>query len=445
MNKFALLLALFLSQGLLSCCDKGNTTTPTTKQYTALPLEDGAYADMYNSLGTTDALPIRGRLVNEKAAIDPYDTDPEDQMSQDEIEDTDMVLTLAGNGNTVEIGTVTTDDEGYVDTAVDVSGLGLSAGEYTLEVHVDEQLAGLATVTLLDPQHTGTLIRSDVDLTYLNTQFTSTLDKIQLLEEEPKDRKTLPAMEIVYPGLRAGSDGLQNRSLVFLSGSPKFFKRVLEGKMVLDKVEQNGLVLKPYKDITVSNLFGFDFDEIIPDLKEQVGYKLHWLLQLRLEAPATATEILMGDDSEADIVAYVLYHRFTSGELNSSELMSALEDVNVSQSWRDSIATLAPLVTSHLANNPQTVEAIYITKTGQDTAHFSVEEWSIEGVTRYHQGAWPLALDLYANGYLSKAYAQAVQARLTELGQSSATLQEAADHAVEEGYLSAETIQEFND
>ncbi len=443
MKIVSILLTLLMSQSFVACSEQDSTTP--AKEYPAVPLEDGAYADMYNTMGTTDAVPIRGRLVNEKAALDPYDTDPEDQISQDEIEDKDMVLVLAGNGKTVDIGTVTTDDEGYVDTSVSLSGKGLGAGEYILEVHVDDQLAGLATVALLDPEHTGTLIRSDVDLTYLNTQFVSTLDKIKLLEEEPKDRKTLPAMEIVYPGLRAGIDGLQNRSLVFLSGSPKFFKRVLEGKMVLDQVVHNGLVLKPYKDITMSNLFGFDYDKIIPDLKEQIGYKLHWLLQLRLEAPATATEVLMGDDSEADIVAYVLYHRFTSGELDASELMSALEDVKVSKSWRDSIAALAPLVTSHLVNNPQTVEAIYINKTGLDTAHFSVEEWSIEGLTRYHQGAWPLALDLYQSGYLSKAYAHGVKARLTDLGQSNATLQVATDHAVLQGYLSEETILEFNE
>jgi hypothetical protein len=408
-----------------------------------IPEEDGPYADLYNALGTTDSLPIRGRLVEEKAGLDPAKTDPKGQMSQDEITETAIDLSLLSAGQTVDIGSVTTDNEGYVDTAIDLSGKGLAAGSYTLQARVADKLVGLVPATLLALDHSGSLVRSDVDLTYLNTQFVSALDKIELLGDEAKDRKALPAMEVVYPAIRGGADGAQNRSLVFLSGSPKFFKRILEGKMALDGVQQDGVVLKPYKDIVVGNLLDFDFGGIIPELEEQVGYKLYWVMRLRLEAPAAAPEILMGDDSEADIVVYVLYHRFTSGELDEAGLMAELEKVDVAKAWSDSIAELAPQVLAHLAGQAPPVEAIYINKTGLDTAHFPVADWNVDGITRYHYGAWPLTLDLYQSGFISKTDVQGVKDRFIALGKSADYLKTRSDHGVSEGYLKAETVAEF--
>ncbi len=408
-----------------------------------IPEEDGAYADLYNALGTTASLPIRGRLVEEKAGFNPSNTTPLKQISQDEITGKTIALALVSGDQSVDIGTVTTDDEGYVDTALDLSDKSLSAGAYSLEARVNNKLVGLVPATLLGLDHSGTLVRSDVDLTYLNTKFTGTLDKIKLLEEKPKERKTLPAMETVYPALRTGAEGSLNRSLVFLSGSPKFFKRILEGKMALDGVQQDGVVLKPYKDIVVSNLLSFDFNGIVPELKEQVGYKLYWVMRLRLEAPPAAPEILMGDDSEADIVVYVLYHRFTSGELDEAGLMAELDKVDVAKAWGDSIAELAPKVKAHLAGQAPPVKAIYINKTGLDTAHFPVADWSVDGITRYHYGAWPLALDLYQSGFIAKTDVQGVKDRFIALGKSADYLKTRSDHGVSEGYLKAETVAEF--
>ena len=79
MKFVSILITLLISQTIVACGEEDSATA--AKEYPAVPLEDGAYADMYNTLGTTDALPIRGRLVDEKAALDLYDTDLEDQMS----------------------------------------------------------------------------------------------------------------------------------------------------------------------------------------------------------------------------------------------------------------------------------------------------------------------------------------------------------------------------
>ncbi len=105
--------------------------------------------------------------------------------------------------------------------------------------------------------------------------------------------------------------------LSFLSGSPNFFKMVLEEKAQLDGIAEDGIVLKPFKDIIASKVTEVDLGGVVPALEEQVGYKLTALLRLRLDVPVDTREILLGDDSEADAVAYALYHQLTSRQLTA--------------------------------------------------------------------------------------------------------------------------------
>jgi hypothetical protein len=399
-----------------------------------------AYADLYNSLGTTESIPVRGRIVMEKAKLNPDEATPFGEIAQDEVENTAVQLELVSGEKKYDLGEISTDDEGYFDSQVSLAGLGIEPGEWVLVASVNTLPAGEAHVRILGGDHTGILIRSDVDLTYLNTDFLSSTAKLKLLGQSAADRETLPAMEVVYKSLRDGED---DRPTVFLSGSPRFFKRILDGKMKLDQVKQEGIVLKPYKDIANANLASLDLSQIVPELKEQVGYKLYWVMRLRLEAPPSAPEILMGDDSEADIVVYVLYHRFMTGELDPAGLLAELDKVKVSPSWRDLVAGVAPQVKAHMNGAASPVLAIYINKTGLDSAHFPVADWSVDGVTRYHQGAWPLALDLYQSGWLTKDHVNAVKSTLTGSGQSADDLKAASDHGEAQGYLKSETVGEF--
>jgi len=425
-------LACFL---LLGCSKSGGSNMLTSDKV--------AYADMYRSLGTTESMPVRGRLVWEREdEVNAAATTPFEQISQDEIKNSLAELTLIdASGNPTELGTFRTDDEGYFDLSLDLTGKGLGAGVYTLRVQHSNKPAGTSQVRLLSPDHNGIVIRSDVDLTYLNTNFQSSAGLLNLMGQSADERETLPAMEIIYRGLRNGSEDLGGRPVVFLSGSPRFFKRILEGKMLIDNVDQDGLALKPFKDIVMKNLAEFSVDEIIPELKEQIGYKLLWLMRLRLQVAATTREILMGDDSEADVVAYVVYHRFTSGELDIDALMTQLDALEISESWQNQIAQTAPKVADQLKGAPAPVQAIYINKTGTAGKHYPVADWAIEGLTRYHSGSWPLALDLFEEGLISEQEVQAVRERLISLGQSEAVIDQAAADGVIEGFVDQATYE----
>lgn len=404
------------------------------------------YADMSNTIGTTARLPVRGRVFRVIDGFNPATTTPFAQLSQEEL--ANEPVTIATGSAT--LGVVTTDAEGYINQALDVTAAALPPGNHALVFKVRGRVAGAATARLLAPQAPGgqpaqapgLVVRSDVDLTYLNTDFMSTTAKLALLVQRGGERSTLPAMQSVYRGLRRGADSAADVPLTYLSGSPSFFKMVLEEKMRIDQVLQDGVVLKPFKDIIAAKVTDVDLGAIVPALEEQVGYKLTALLKLRLDVPPDTKEILMGDDSEADAVAYTLYHRFTSKQLTAAELIAAADAIPVDATWRPAIVDLASRAAPVLPASPPVV-AIYINRTGTPNARFPVASWTVPVLTRVHAGAWPLALDLFEEGRLSGPATVAVRARLMELGQTTAMLSMAAQDAVTAGFVQQATVSAF--
>jgi hypothetical protein len=399
------------------------------------------YADMSNTIGTTARLPVRGRVFRVADGFDPATTTPFAQISQEELANEPVTVAIA-TVPPVTLGIVNTDAEGYIDHTLDVSTASLGPGNYPLTFTVRSRIAGRATARLLPTQGGAVVVRSDVDLTYLDTDFMSTTGKLALLVQRGSERNTLPAMQALYRGLRRGATSADDIPLSFLSGSPNFFKMVLEEKMRLDAILQDGVVLKPFKDIIAAKVTDVDLGGVVPALEEQVGYKLTALLKLRLDVPADTREILMGDDSEADAVAYALYHRFTSKELNVAGLLAALDAVPVDATWRPVAMDLATRVAPLLPATAPVV-AIYINRTGKPNTRFPVASWTIAGLTRYHTGAWPLALDLFEDARLSGPATAAVKARLIELGQAAATVNAAAQDAVTAGFVLPATVSAF--
>ena len=428
-----------LLAGLLGACQsEASTSTPST-QDTA---EDGGkadwfgnsepFADLYRTSATARRLPVRGRLIEEDTEdIGALDLTPLSQVSQSELEDESVSLVLAtASDQRYDLGAFTVDDEGYLDLLLDIEALDVAPGQHTVEVWFDEALAGETRVTLLAPDRTAPVVRSDLDWTYLRTDFHGFTALVGLLGETAFDKTTLPGMDRVYQRLRA--DG--QRPLTFLSGSPRFFKRTLEAKAALDDVDQDGLVLKPFKDIVAADILT-DPTAIVTNLEEQVGYKLYWLLRLRAELPRETPEILMGDDSEADFVVYALYTRLLEGALDPEQLGAALVDVGVSSYWSSRVLALAP---DAVGAAPPV--AIYINRTDVPGERFDLDTWSVEGLTRAHDGAWPLALDLYEEGWLSAEDVHDVEARLLTLGDDAAALDERARRAE---FLNPETLERF--
>jgi hypothetical protein len=396
------------------------------------------YADMSNVIGTTERLPVRGRVFVVPGGFDPTTTTPFAQLSQQELPQEAVTVTAGG----MTLGSVTTNGEGYLDGVLDIATLKLLPGNHRLEFLVRGKVAGTASARLLAPGAPAVVVRSDVDLTYLDTDFMSTTGKLALLVQRAAERAGLPAMEVAYRFLRRGATSVEDLPLTFLSGSPTFFKMVLEEKARLDQIFEDGVVLKPFKDIIAAKVTDVDLAGVVPALEEQVGYKLTALLRLRLEVPRQTQEILLGDDSEADAVAYSLYHQLTSGQIGVDALLARIDAIPVDATWRAQVAELAPKVVAVLPPAAPVV-AIYINRTGKPNPRFPVADWTVPQLTRYHSGAWPLALDLFEEGRMSGPGVMAVKARLKELGRSTADLSAAAQAGVSAGFLRAETVTVF--
>ncbi len=404
---------------------------------------EDSYADMSNTLGTVDVLPVRGRIVKEAVPVEPAATKPLDEVSQEEFDHARVTIALvSASGRRTEVGEAKADEEGYLDACLDLNSFSLSPGRYQVEVTFDGRATGSSTARLLARDHSALLIRSDIDLTYLLTDFHSRQALADLLGQDATERTALPAMETVYRALRGGATNDEDRPLVFLSGSPTFFKRTLEGKAALDRIEQDGLVLKPFAAIVAGNVEDHALRNVVPELKEQIGYKLYWLLRLRTEVPPTASEVLLGDDSEADFVVYSLYHRFVGQDLDVAGLLDELEGVGVAPAWRDRIAEVAPEVETLGATGR--VQAIYINQTEKPSERYSVSDWAVAGLSRHHRGAWPLILDLFEEGWVTEEHVGAVADRLMELGQTAADLHVAASDGVAAGFLSQDTALRFH-
>jgi hypothetical protein len=396
--------------------------------------DDVDYADMSNTVSIVTRLPVRGRLVEEdEDEIDDPDVTPLSQLSQDEIDYGEITLRMRVGEELVDVGTTRASEEGYFDQTLDVARFDLQPGRHVVEVYHDGDHVGDYRALLLAKDDPVPVVRSDVDLTYLNTDFQSTSAMWDLLRADASEREALPGMPQVYAGIR-GDDAI---GITFVTGSPRFFKRTLEQKMSLDGVDADGLVLKPLKDIVASNLWRFDFDALMPAIKEQVGYKLYWLLHLRTELPTSTPEVLMGDDSEADFVVYALYDRLLTGELDVAGLQARLDELDVTRDWLDQLLPEAERV---VAMHPAAPIAIYINATKVPGEHHSITDWTVEGRTRHHNGAWPLVLDLYEEGLVDRAVVEDVHAGLEAAGLSDDAI---AATAADADFLEPETASTF--
>lgn len=211
--------------------------------------------------------------------------------------------------------------------------------EYPLAIYNDRAL---------EDDYSGRIHIWDIDKTYLSTRFSSLKGLAKIPVEFAIDKRAIPGMPEVLRGLRQGAGPkVACVPLYFISASPPFLHSVLEEKMLMDGVEQDGIIFKDW----LATLL-----ELKPGrLWEQLGFKLIALLTSRVNHPL-ATEYLFGDDMEMDPLAFSTYAKILSGELKGGELESILHEGGVPGEDRDYIRHLM----EQLGDIPGKVEKIFI-------------------------------------------------------------------------------------
>jgi hypothetical protein len=178
----------------------------------------------------------------------------------------------------------------------------------------------------LPPTYEGPAFVWDIDKTYLSTHFSSWQGLLRIPLELSVDKQAIPGMPEVLRSLRRGAgEEVALHPIYFISASPPFLRSSIEGKMLRDGVENDGITFKDWLRTLL---------ELRPDrLFEQVGFKTAALLRGRLDR-ISAEEYLFGDDYEKDAEAFSIYAAFLSGELDASALEAALAANGVAEADR---------------------------------------------------------------------------------------------------------------
>jgi hypothetical protein len=158
--------------------------------------------------------------------------------------------------------------------------------------------------------------------------------------QKASDKIAYPGVSALLRALRAGPEGTlvagtplsAPRPIYFISASPPQIGKVIREKFRLDGVEVDGVYFK-------DNLRNMRPSRV-GRLREQVGYKLLALLDLRMRIPAGATMTCFGDDAESDALIYSLFAELTDRWMKGRPLVEFLvkqgvfHDEAVRIAWR---------------------------------------------------------------------------------------------------------------
>jgi hypothetical protein len=177
--------------------------------------------------------------------------------------------------------------------------------------------------------YTGPVFVWDLDRTYLKTEFESFRGLVRTALEKARDKLAYPGVATLLRALRRDARG-QVHPTYFVSASPPQLRDVIREKFELDGVEVDGIYFKD----NLRNLRPGRTER----LREQIGYKLLALLDLRRRLPAGAVETLFGDDTETDPRAYTFYSDIIERKRTGRTLVSELQRHGV---FRDEAVRIA--------------------------------------------------------------------------------------------------------
>ncbi len=181
---------------------------------------------------------------------------------------------------------------------------------------------------------TGRVIISDIDKTYLNTDFESLKGLMWIPLEVAVDKVTIDRMNLVYQALRHGrGDQPVLTPFVFVTASPPFLFSPLSDKMLRDGVEYDVIAMKDQPALFKR----FEFDQ----LRSQVTFKLFALFEiLRLMDGKRHSLILFGDDTESDLQIYLLFKKIVEEKPRMFRVADLLLENGVSLKYMEKLLKL---------------------------------------------------------------------------------------------------------
>jgi hypothetical protein len=200
-----------------------------------------------------------------------------------------------------------------------------------------------------DADWAGDVFVWDIDKTYLDTRFSSLRGLLAIPFEFAVDKRAIAGAVPILRALRTGPNIASPRfsPLYFVSGSPPTLRGVVERKMLLDGVQQDGITFKDQMGLLKAGR--------PRAIKEQVGYKLAALLMLRRELPAAVRFTLFGDDVESDMDVFLLFGAVLAG-LRGAALREVMR--HHGSAWPE--VEQAVTLSADLAVEADPVDAVFI-------------------------------------------------------------------------------------
>lgn len=242
--------------------------------------------------------------------------------------------------------------------------------------HIDIVAAPTDLRVPVPADYTGDVFVWDLDKTYLRTKFETFRDLLKTAFQKAADKTTYPGATPLLRALRRGPNGV--RPIYFVSASPPQLREKILEKFALDGVEIDGIYFKD------------NFKNMRPGrfarLREQMGYKLLALLDLRTRLPVAAVETMFGDDAETDVAVYSVYSEIIERRMAGYPLIEFLRKQGVYPDESARIAWRARQMPTR-----ESIRRVFITVHRQiDPRYFRRYGHRITGTRSYFQTALAL-------------------------------------------------------
>ncbi len=269
----------------------------------------------------------------------------------------------------------------------------------------------------------------DLDKTYLDTAFETVRGLVRTVMEKAFQKRNVPGTATLVRALRnTWREQHENRAdfpIYFITASPPQLEKKIHQKLNLDGIYPFGLFCKD----NLQNLTPSRF----PRLKQQIGFKLQSLLQLRLHLGPQVRQVLWGDDSEADAVIYSLYSDVCARRWSEGDLRQILKGLHVRGQQVDTILRLQEDIPEF-----DPVEKIYINLAVDTDAEYYLK-FGRRVMPTYN--TFQAAVDLFQDGRLSVDQVLLVAVDMVRnFGFTPDQIQQSFDDLVRRPVIAAETV-----
>ncbi len=192
---------------------------------------------------------------------------------------------------------------------------------------------------------------SDIDKTYIESEFSTFLDMAKIAFEDEEDKITVSGATQVLCLLKnyAGDENKNLKFLHFVSSSPPQLRQVLEKKLLLDGLTWDSDTFKNQLYNLVSRRTDL--------LREHIAYKMGAILNLIAQAKPQSQFILIGDSSESDPVIYLGIKLLLEKKISVDDFQHYIEKCGIENKTIEQVLSLVSFL-----NEEKKVMAILIRK-----------------------------------------------------------------------------------